>query len=80
MSYLDHWRHWRQQLATVANSEKRGPLQQILRLMSPLLPDNRRISRSPQGEMAAADRQRLLQLPRRADEQSRAPRVPSLCR
>ena len=33
MAYLDHWRHWRQQLATVANSEKRGPLQQILRLM-----------------------------------------------
>jgi hypothetical protein len=32
MAYLDHWRHWRQQLATVANSEKRGPLQ-ILRLM-----------------------------------------------
>ena len=33
MAYLDRWRHWRQQLATVANSEKLGPLQQILRLM-----------------------------------------------
>ena len=32
------------------------------------------------GEMAAAGRQRLLQLSRRADKQSRAPRVPSLCR
>ena len=33
-----------------------------------------------QGKWLQQDRQRLLQLPRRADEQSRAPRVPSLCR
>jgi hypothetical protein len=32
-AYPDHWRRWRQQLATVANSEKRAPLQQISRLM-----------------------------------------------
>ena len=30
MAYLDDWRHWRQQLATVANNEKRGPLQLIV--------------------------------------------------
>jgi hypothetical protein len=33
MTASDHTRYWRQQLATVANSEKRGPLQQISRLM-----------------------------------------------